>query len=57
MRITFTNLTVAIDADTPEAAYARLCETLATMDDAQVEWTSDRYLLGDESRDTAELFR
>lgn len=49
MTVTFNNLTVSIEADTPKAAYTRLCDLLDKGNpEPGVEWYSDTYCRDDE---------
>lgn len=51
---TFHNVTICIASDDPKAAYAALCDALATIDG---DWHTDTYSHDEgEARPTTELF-
>lgn len=59
--ISFYNVTIHIQAESPERAYDLLCELLQSYDDAHgtgsIDWETDTYAIdGGDSRDTNELF-
>ena len=58
METLFNNVTISIIADTPELAYAKLCDALKTISDC--EYTTDTYHTDlthwDRERPTSDLF-